>query len=233
MNNLKPLPGQGLALLSAAMIGGFILAGCTRDPEHQDIPPTKVVAVQAYGQNLDDSATPQQVVYVLLRSIADDVNAAQAHKTKEQKEAFKITHSLAAYSVIEQRLLDVLNTTRPQKTSSLGPDRDMQLYDLIHQWAPIVSHYVRSFETDFNAASQKMSASTTPDQKTTHVLYQAAHDPSATGEARGDVTIDIELVKEPAGPNEYWRVARISYLGKQTRVQPTTRPSAPATSAPH
>jgi hypothetical protein len=226
MKTTKILPQQRLALLVAAFVACIGITGCTPDPEHKDIPPAQTKVVEAYGLTLDESATPQQVTYVLLRSILDDVSAAQAHKPKEQKEALKITHSLAAYSVLERRLLDVVNAGRERKKTSLGPDRDLQIYDLVRNWAPIVSHYVSSFDTDFEAAAKKMAAPSNTDLKTAHVFYQASHDPNATDDTRDEVTIDIELAKEPADGKEFWHVARISYLGKPTRVRPTTQPSA-------
>ncbi len=231
----KPRPGlTGVAATRIVILTSLgaslvtFLTGCSPPPDRRDIPPAEVKVVQAYGITLDDSATPQQVVYVLLRSIADDVRAAQSYKRDEQKAAFRITHNIGAYTTIEKRLVDVWNATRTQKRDTLGADRDEQIYDFIRQWAPIVSHYVPSFDTDFDAASKKMRTSP-PGEGSIHVYYDAAHDPASPADP-DKVIIDVELMKETAGAHSYWRVARIGYLGRPSTV-PHHTTTQPATTA--
>ncbi len=207
------LQSSGRVVAGALLgLGAVIVAGCT-DPKHKDVPPAKVEVVQAYGTNLDENATPQQVAYVLLRSIADDVQAAQAHRHEDQKSALRTTYALAAYSTIERRLSELLKATGATDKEGLGPDRDAALYDFVRQWAAIVGHYVPSFDTDFNAAQNRMSVQTKPDAA--HVLYKAWHSPT-TQPSAGDnpVLIDIELAKETVGTATYWRVARVSFAGR-------------------
>jgi hypothetical protein len=236
----RALLNVGLCLASALPL----LGGCTADPEHKDIPPAEVKTVQAYGLTLDENASPQQVTYVLLRAIADDVKSAQAQQNpslsgearrelrEKQKAAMKTTYALAAYSVIEKRVLEVLNLSRVDKKQSLGDERDQQLYDFVHQWAPIVAYYVPSFPTDFADALTRMPVVTAPDGKRAEVTFEASHNPTASSDKdREPVTMAIELAKEPgAGGKEYWRVARVGYLGRPgvIRALPTTRIAATA-----
>ena len=231
----------GLALAAAALLVG----GCTPDAEHRDIPATEVKPVTAYGFTLDESATPQQVAYVLLRAIADDVDSAQAQLNTslsgearrelrdKQKAAMKTTYALAAYSVIEKRVLEVLNLTRVEKKPSLGDERDQQLYDFVHQWAAIVAYYVPSFPANFKEADARMKL-----VNGTHIDFPAWHNPAGTDDkSREAVKIDIELAGEPgAGGKTYWRVAKVAYFGRPgaalpqatTRAVITTRPASAA-----
>lgn len=219
-------------LLCGAAISAA-LAGCSGNPDAKDIPPAEVKAVQAYGMTLHETATPQQVAFVLLRSIADDVHAAQTHNRPEQKAALLTTYSIAACSTIEKRLVDLLNAARGQARVSLGKERDQEVYSFVRQWAPIVAYYVPSFDTDFKSALGRMTASPSANGQTVHIGYRAWHSASASQPGPGDepVLIDIELTKERGTAGEYWRVARVGFVG---RARLTTLPAAPATAtAPH
>lgn len=213
---------QGLTGLFVTAIT-IALSGCTSE---NPIPVAKTEVVNAYGMTLDETASPEQVVYVLLRSLADDVHAAQQFHRAEQIEALHRTFTLAAHSEIERRLLAVLRTVK--KDITLGDERDKKLYDIVDKWAPIVAHYVDSFDTDASAASAKMKRSDSADGKRVHVYYPVAHLAKAP---EPEQVLDIELVQEPAGDVAYWRVARIDYVTK-TRIQPILKPStAPAAPA--
>lgn len=203
-----------LAGAALALAGG---AGCT-EPE-EEIPPAEVKTVEHYGITLDESATSKEVVYVLLRSLGDDFRASQpeAPDLDKQKAAMDLTYSLAAFSMIEQRILGTINIDRSaeNKITSLGEDRDEKLYEFTKMWTPIVSHYVGSFDEDFEAFAAKVWTLTSLDGKTAHVYYDVCHDPSVTELAdRQTATLDVELVREAAGVQSFWRVARIDYLGQ-------------------
>jgi len=207
-------------------IGLAVIAGCTPDEVHRDLPPAKVGVVTAYGQTLDASATPEQVVYVLLRSIREDVEAAQAHNREAQKKAMHLTHSLGAFTIIERRLVEALNLVNKSSKRDLGEQRDQQLFDFTRFWAPIAGYYIASFEQDFEAAKARMRVGAQSND-TVHVFYHAEHDPAATDPAaRQPVILDIELVREPADGASYWRVARVGYAG---RPGARTRPAATST----
>jgi hypothetical protein len=199
------------ALTSALLIG--TLTGCT-DTEG-DIPKPQVKTVTAYGQTLDQDATVQQVAYVLLRAIADDITAAQNQERDKQKQALNLTFSLAAYSEIEKQIL------QSEGRKDLGKQPEKKLFKFVKFWAPIAGHYINSFDTDLPAAVKKMKVKPTKDEKSANVYYPVCHDPSETDPAKQQTaTLNITLVKEKSGVRSYWRVARIGYRPK-TRTQPS------------
>jgi hypothetical protein len=195
------------------------LSGCTAE---EPIPVAKTETVNAYGLTLDENASPEQVAYVLLRSLSDDVEAAQAFKHAEQTKALHRTFALAAHTEMERRILAVLKAV--DEDADLENDRDKKLYSIVRLWAPIVAHYVDSFETDPSAASAKMKRRDAADGKLVHIYYPVAHDATAV---EPEQVLDIELVQEPAGDVAYWRVARIDYASKTlipSILKPTTAP---------
>jgi hypothetical protein len=216
------LPSPALCCAFAAPGLLMILVGCSSKKE--EIPPAEVKAVTAYGMTLDDSATPKQVAFVLLRSIADDVQAAQAHDTEKQKAALRITHSLGAFIAIEKGLQRV--SKEDPIAIQISQDRDAGLYEFTRLWAPTVSHYIRSFDTDFETAARRMRISNQT-AITVQVLYDVCHDPAKPTEQTA--TIDIELTRENGGVLSYWRVARVGFrypMGTRTRPAPATQAAA-------
>jgi hypothetical protein len=210
----------GLALAALACLTG----GC-RDAE-DTLPPPETRTVTTYGQTLDESATPQQVAYVLLRSLAEDVQAAQAtpRRAEDQKQANLITWSVAAHNAIEQRILSTAreHAKDPARFQSLGKNRKREIYRVVNWWAPIVAYYVNSFDEDPQTAMSRMNVRTSPNGQVTHIFYEVAPDPSRPDADRRR-TLDIELVREKgADGKEYWRVVRVGYLGPGT--QPASRP---------
>ncbi|HSW46569.1 MAG TPA: hypothetical protein VLM89_13460 [Phycisphaerae bacterium] len=212
----------GCTLILAAVV---TLSGCTRPVE---IPPMDVKVVDAYGVKLDDFSPPQQVVYVLLRSLREDVEAAQAGDRSRQKEAFKVTFCLAAYGEIENRLKQGLGV------ADLGDSRERKIYDVINHWAPIAGHYVRSFEMDEKAAIDKFRTTVSSDGGSAVVLTDVVHDPESPDPAdRRPVVFEVNLVREKSsdGSREFWRVARVDFRGLAGR--PASRPvSGPAGTQP-
>jgi len=208
-----------------------MFAGCQKNVE---VPPIEVKQVDAYGVTLDESATPQQVVYVLLRSLRDDFEAAQARDRQRQKEAFRTTFSLAAFSEIDKRLARAFGQQDEGKDAGLDTHRDNQIYDVINHWAPIVGHYVRSFDMEQSAAVAKMHMVTAANGSNAHVSYDVSHDPQETDPAKQQLaTIDVELVQEKAsaGSKMYWRVARVAFRGPNAtrRIAPMSGPASTTT----
>lgn len=195
------------------LLGIWIVAGCANRSE--EVPEARVGTVEAYDVRLDESAAPQQVAYVLLRSLADDVRAAQAFQHDRQGEALERTFALAAYSEIERRILQTYGTGVKWQDDR----RNREVFRVVNGWAPIVAHYVASFDTDFETASRKMQVVIQPGDKRADVYYPVCHDPSIEDPAeRETVILHIELTREAADEKRYWRVARISYRGlAQTR----------------
>ncbi len=228
--------GRRAVGLAALVVVPLTFAGCSQPVE---IPPTDVKVVEAYGLTLDEQATPEQVVYVLLRSIREDVEAAQAKDRPAQRKAFRVTFSLGAFDEIERRLAAGMDQKARERLAQL---RDKRIYDVINHWAPIVSHYVRSFEIEQKAAIARMRVEKTvlESKPAAIVLYDAAHDPTATEPAdRQPATIEVTLVQQTAsgGSSEFWRVARVAFRGPRARMPaeppiPDLPPSAPTASSP-
>jgi len=219
-------------LLAVAAMSVCMLAGCQKDV---DIPPIEVKQVEAYGLTLDENATPQQVVYVLLRSLRDDFEAAQAKDRVRQKEAFATTFSVAAFSEIETRLVKAFAAqSGAKKANGLGEHRDQKVYEVIYHWAPIVGYYINSFDADPDQAIAQMRLMTSADGTNAHVHYDVSHDPQESDPAKKQLaTLDVELVKEKAsaGSKMYWRVARVAFQGAPRRISPTSAPATTGTSA--
>ncbi len=223
-NRLSLRLGLPAGLLSA------LAAGCTKTEE---IPPADVRVVEAYGVRLDEDASPTEVAYVLLRTLADDVHAARAHQHEKQEEAVEQTFALAAYDDIERRILGIKNLGQKQPKPKLGDDRDEQIFEIVNRWAPIVSYYVESFPGDFDTAKAGFKVREEKTGGLVHVYCDLKHDPAEMDPAKQETaTLDIEMVRQSAGSKAYWRVARMSYLGAKERaaLHAASQPAAIGTS---
>jgi|GEM_PF-861915 len=212
----------GLLMLAGMLAGLGTMNGCS-GPAEADIPKAQVKTVEAYGVTLGPDASPQQVAWVLLRSIADDYAAARAKDVDAQRKAQALTVAVAAPNKIEERLVGVANQLNPGlNKQSLGEDRDRRIFKTVHYWAPIVGHYVASFaDMDLQTFVRESWATVTPDGQTAHVYLPVAHDPAQTDPGKTETaTISIELSREKAeaGGPEYWRVSRVQFLGRRFRA---------------
>lgn len=208
-------------LIPTALVAGLALAGCGH--EHVDVPKAEIKTVEAYGVTLGPEASPQQVVHVLLKSIADDYAAAGAKDAAAQKKAQELTYSLAAVDEIERRLIDAAKQLNPQsKKEDLGDERDAKIFKAVHYWAPIVGHYVPSFASmDMETFVRESWVAVATNGKAAQVFLPVAHDPAETDPAKAQTaTIEVELVRETAqsGGSEYWRVVRVNFLGRRFRA---------------
>lgn len=208
----------------AVAAGLLLVAGCTK--KGPEIPPAEVTTLSAYGVTLDDTATPKQVAFVLLRTLADDVNAAQAGDRKTSREMIERAYNLAAVTTIENRLAAAVSRNLPEghKKADLGEQRDAKLYEFAKQWGAITAHYVKSFDEDLAAAEARMREVASPDEKTVRIFYDVAHDPEA--EDTDKATLDIELAREEVGVRSFWRIARVGFRGSRKPV--ATPPAPPA-----
>jgi hypothetical protein len=236
--NAKSIAGhRRTGLWVGVVIGallGMQLAGCGEAEEKA--PAAKVEAVTAYGVTLDENATPQQVVYALLRSLAEDVQAAQAKppRKEDQKHANLITWSLSAPGELEKRILEGQQTLNPgqPKLTALGADRDKRIYSVVNLWAPIVAYYIGSFDTDEKTAMARMKLRTARELPGVEVQYEVWPDP-AKPDAERHQWLSINLVKEKSttDPNkEYWRVTRVAFSPHAAKV--TTRPATATATQP-
>ena len=198
-----------IALLATA------LGGCSK-PQEEKAPPLVVKTVDSKGVSLGPQASPQQVAYVLLSALAEDVRASQAHRSEDQKVARDLAFSLVAPKALEARILGVNAQFRGKREARLE-DRDQKLYIITNSWAPIVAHYIADFPADPAAAAQRMWVRYNPGMTVAHVYLVVAHDPAEADSAKRETaTLDIEMAREApdAGGDPYWRAVRISYLGR-------------------
>lgn len=211
-----------LAVVAGAVWAG--LAGCGH--AESDVPKAEIKTVEAYGVTLGPEASPQEVVFVLLRSIADDYAAAKAKDHAAQKSAQELTFSVAAVNTIERRMVESAKQFNPNlKKNDLGDERDAKIFKTVHYWGPIIGHYVPTFaQVELETLKRDTWVSIAPSGRNASVFYPVAHDPAAEPAKSQTATIEVELVREAAasGGAEYWRVARLQFLGRQFRA-----PSAP------
>lgn len=213
-----------LALIAGLLAGG-LTSGCSKSTEEK-APSAEIKTFEAYGVTLDPAASPQQVAYVLLRSIADDYVAAKAKDSKAQREAQLVTYFLCAPKTIEERLVQTINLMNADaKKTSLGAERDERLFKTVHLWGPVIGHYLPSFaNADLQTVTRDSWATISVDGQQSHVYYPVSHDPAADPGKTETATINIELVREAAqaAGSEYWRVATVRFLGQQ--VSPPAKP---------
>lgn len=180
------------------------VGGCKRDVRLADhrVRHPEVRTVSHYGLTLDESATPQQVSYVLLRAMHDDFTA----KTKDEREsALDVQFDVCAAGAIAQR-----------NPTSLP--RDDYLYTVIYRWTPAVSHYVESFPKDWAQAKvrfvRSLNKSSGGDEAaaTEARVYIELQDPS--GDKNAQVVLVVGLVKD----NGFWRVLELDYDYKRRSI---------------
>jgi len=183
---------RGLAVTAWALVGLVFGVGCSRDARlsGQKIRKATVKTVTHYGITLDEKASPEQVAYVMLRAIRDDVSAGDR---QQRDAALDKQFDLCAANAIEER-----NTT--------STSRDEYIHGVVYHWAPTLSHYVADFENDWEKAKPRLvrrdpkagspSAGGLPE---TEVLMEVG-DP--TGDPNARAVVIIWLVKDSG----YWRV---------------------------
>lgn len=159
-----------------------------RDPKTQ--------AVTQYDVELDESATPVQVAYVLLRAIRDDMNA----ETREQREAaLDVQFDLSAAEYLKS-----LNRT------SLD---DLEfLFGMVNRWAPTLGHYAQQFDTDWKSAESSLvlqgpveEVSSDATRSKAIVLREVA-DPA--GDPNAGAVLAVWMIKERG----FWRVTHVGFL---------------------
>jgi len=193
--------------LPAAVATVAILSGaCDRDARlaGQKLRDPKVGTVTHYDVTLDQNASPEQVVYVLLRAMRDDFLA----KTDADREKALDTQ----FDVSAAGFLEVGHGN--------GIDRLETLYRIVHLWTPTVSHYVNDIETDWSKAQarfKKVGPTAIPNRtdgaQKCQVITQLA-DPS--GDPNANVLLAINLVQD----NGYWRVVTVSFIERARSLRP-------------
>ena len=201
------------------MVVALLTGGCD-DPSlaGKDVPSSEVRTVESHGRVLDPQAPPEDVVFVLLQAVREDVQAARDRDKEAAKKALRLEASLAApewmYSAYKR------NLQRAAMPVEVRPD--VAVFKLVRMWAPMLAHYADSFDRDYQAAVQNMLVRHQPDQVEAVVFYDVP-----TASVDSPATVKVELRKE----QEHWRVRRISYSDTSVAAlrgrQPTPAAEAP------
>lgn len=196
------------------------LAGCSRDVRlaGKKVRHVQARVVQHHGIELDESATPEEVVYVLLRAIHDDVNARTA---AEREAAMDVQFDTCAPD-------GIVSAAPPSKAT-----RDEALYLVVSHWAPALAYYADTFNVPFDKLRPRMTATSPRVGRSGDVACTVnvrTEDPSS--DPRAAVNIIVSLVRvRPAGAavgsgadsgdgSGLWRVLTVGFLPS---VRPGTK----------
>jgi hypothetical protein len=214
--------GRWRILGGGALVVGAVLLGCSDQesmPAGLKVPPVGPVAL--YDVTLGPDAEPQQVAYVLMRLLRDDVAASQAEDWDRQRAVLQDELKLAARSRI------LRNVEPGSDLSKIRPeDLDNAVYKIVNVWAPIAGRYVSCFTDDLAAMTSAMRVRQL-NANDTRVSFDVT-DPQDGSQ----VTFQVFLTKEPgaSGKATYWRVYRLGYVPYQQddAVYVTTRSVLPS-----
>jgi hypothetical protein len=212
----------------AATLALLMINASCRDPgmDEGDADDAVVKTVTAYGVTLDASASPQDVAYVLLRAIRDDVLAAKRGDNAAREEAEALERSIAAPKRIHQLVKPYFKQSGlPEDVTPARTVRSATRF-----WAPIAAHYVGDLDLTPEAARARMVlVSQSADVGAVHVDVENPNDHRRT-------TLAISVAKE----NGYWRVFKVDYTllsvermsrRREVVAPPESQPaSAPASS---
>jgi len=192
----------GLMLSVAVLLG--VGLGCGRDVRlaGRKLRTVVVKAVNHYGVTLDERASAEQVAYVLLRAIRDDVRAVTP---AEREAALDVQFDLAAANEIQAR-----------NRSSMA--RDEWVYNVVYRWVPTVSHYVGDFETEWDNARVRFvrrgpePAKDPPSPNAECEVAMTVADPN------GDPNAQVVIVVWLAQDKGFWRVLHLGFDPKRRSV---------------
>ncbi len=200
-----------ITLLALIICGaGLASSGCKRDARlaGRNIPENvQVHSVMHYGQTLDQSATPEQVAFVLLRAVADDFEAG----TPEAREkALAVQFDICAAGALE-------------KSKSASRLLDEHIYTVVYHWTPTISHYVPDFPGDWDSAQKRLvrrdPSKPAAGVEECEVLLQV-DDPATIRDGRADSNASVVIVIWMVKDGGYWRVM---HPGFEQRNRPDER----------
>jgi len=182
-------------LVGLAMIGLWCACGGDARLAGRKVRVATVRTVTHYGVALDPDATAQQVAYVLLRAIGEDVRA----KNEAEREAsLDVQFDLCAANILAAR----------NKTSL---PRDQFIYNVVNHWAPTVAHYVGDFPPDLESASKRFvwegggASEKDPKKESEPRMAVELADPS--GDPKASVVMNIWMARD----GNYWRVTHLGF----------------------
>jgi len=205
----------GGLLLALGLAGG--VGGCQRDTRlaGRKLHGAQVRTVTHYGITLDQQASPQQVAFVALRAIRDDVLAEnQAARDAALERQFDVC---AGHRILESNV----RRLRPEE----------HLYDVVSHWAPTVAHYARGFETDWDKAQVRLVLRQPPDPGKPESARCAVL--MEVTDATGGPTASAVLVVHLAKDDGYWRVTHLGFeRGRRTIAAAAAGAAIPAPGLP-
>ncbi len=172
-------------------------AGCTRDVRlaGKKLRSITVGVKTHFGMTLDKQATPDQVAYVLLRAIREDVSA----KTPADREkALDVQFDLAAVGAIEA-------------TNRTHMDRNEYLYNVVYRWAPTVSHYAQDLPLEWDAAKSRLVASSPTPVKDSRDGSQECEVRLGLSDPSGDPNARVVLIVWLVQDSGFWRVTHLGF----------------------
>ncbi len=202
---MKARTRYGLWVTLAAGLLPTTWGGCSRDVRlaGRDVRSVTVGPVDYYGMKLDETATPEQVTYVLLRAIRDDFLASDP----EQREAgLDVQFDICAANVI-----------RGKNRKGMSPDEFV--YNVVYRWTPTVSHYVDNFETDWESAKARFvrggpEPANRPDANPNECkVLMELDDPSGEPDAR------VVMVVWLARDSGFWRVLHLGFDPRRRSIE--------------
>jgi hypothetical protein len=194
--------------------------GCERDARlaGREIPELLVRTVRDQGVELGPETAPQEVVFVLLRAIRDDVLAGPDREARRR--ALERQFAVCDPDYIH----DWYRRTYGRRAVAT---REEWVFKRVSLWAPALAHYVDSFDFDLQTARSRMRTGPTSEGERwpgeTRLVDLPVQDPA--GEEGGDVLVRVRLHRHSLG---YWRVFQVGFT-KQRR--PAASESGPKPSA--
>jgi hypothetical protein len=206
-------------------MAAFGAGGCKEDVmlHGAKIRHVEVGPVTDQGQVLDAEASPQQVTFVLLRAIRDDVLAGGDQEAREK--AFQRQLDVCAAETIYKRY--------ERQYDPFPVDRDESVYKVVHSWAPTLARYVGAFDLAWREAGQRFVQGKGPQSASeeTATVFVEADDPD--GDPNASVVVQISLTREKG----FWRVSQVGFYPDRRRLakrttQPSSQPAPNAESQP-
>ncbi len=189
---------KALGLVTAAAVPAVVFwCGCGHDARlaGQKIRSPKVGTVTHYGVTLDRQAAPEQVAFVALRAIREDVSA----KTDAERQA----------ALDKQFDLCAANVLAAKNVSSLP--RDEFIHSVVYHWAPTVAHYVGDFETEWEKASARCVRRESNPAKESKGGATEAEIAMQVRDPGGDPNASVVLLVWLAQDEGYWRVTHLGF----------------------
>lgn len=190
---MRDTPRLGFTLVCVLAV----CAGCSRDVSlaGRNVRSVTVKAVTHYGVTLDESATPEQVAYVLLRAIRDDFLAT----TPEDREAaLDKQFDICAANVIQAKNRTVVS-------------RDEFIHNLVYHWTPTVSHYVHDFETDWEKARARFVRTVPHPMKGSDADAMTCEVSMELDDSSGDPSARVVMAVWLAQDSGFWRVVHLGF----------------------